>query len=86
MNKSTYTTDQVVAERLISELYGMAKGKTTNKTQLAAVENTHFNLMGVIWHTWNDAEVEIKNLKEEITKLLRTNEELYDTSQSRSVR
>ena len=77
INQSTYTTEQVIVERLIGELYGMAKGKSTNKTQLATIEKTHTDLLFRVWHTWNECEGAVKNLKEEVTKLLQTNEELY---------
>lgn len=77
INQSTYTTEQIIVERLICELYGMAKGKSTNKTQLATIEETHSDLMNTVWHTWNDCEGAVKNLKEEVIKLLQTNEDLY---------
>lgn len=73
MNQSTYTTEQVQAEKLIGELYGMAKGKATNKTQLAAIEIVHSDLLQVLYHDWNSVEAEIENLKEEVNKLLQTN-------------
>lgn len=76
MNQSTYTTEQVRVEKLIGELYGMAQGKVTNKTQLAVVDRAHSDLLQLTWHIWNDDEEQIKNLKEEITKLLQTNETL----------
>jgi len=61
MTESTYTTEQVIIEREVNKLYGMAIARSKNKAILLEAKNTFDNVIVMLYSEWRECDDLRKN-------------------------
>jgi hypothetical protein len=56
MTESTYSMEEVLIERDLNKLYGMAIARSRNKTVLEEARTTFNEVLHLLYRQWNDCD------------------------------
>lgn len=56
MTESTYSTEEIIIERDLNKLYGMAIARSKNKAILAEAKIAFDEVIALLYRQWNEKE------------------------------